>query len=411
MTEKMHGAAAGSSPDVRQRGFTDRAPLAAAWTWLDALPGPGSEAVDLASATGRVLAAGIASHAEPNTIARAIADGYAVRASDCDGANAYNPLLLACHEPGAALLPPGAACPVASGWAMPSGTDAVLPFDAAERIGARCLEVLAPIAAGAGVDRHGHGLPGGLPILRRGRAVLPQHLACLLALGFTTLPVLPRPSVRLFVLGPKSGPDSLGPMLAALLARDGAMTETIALGSVGEPELAAALSQAGGGLVLIAGRSGAGPDDVSTAAVRAAGGVVALHGLALNPGGSAGLGMLSGAPVIVLPGDPFACLVAYDMLAARLLRRLAAADGALPYASVQRQLGRKVVSAIGLAEIIPVRTAGGMAHPVGAEAGLASLLADGFVMVPETSEGHPAGSTVTVHLYGIANNGPEAPWP
>lgn len=394
------------------RGFAERAPLAAAWTWLDALPDAGiSEVVDLASATGRVLAARIVSHAEPDAAARAAADGYAVRASDCDGANAYNPLLLAFHEPGAALLPPGTTCPVGSGWVMPSGADAVLPFDAAERVGVRSLEVLAPIAPGAGVDRHGHGLPSGLPILRRGQTLLPQHVACLMALGFATLPVLRRPRVRLLVPGPKSGPDILGPMLSALLARDGAVAEPVPLGNAGEPELAAAMSRQGDGPLLVAGRSGVGPDDVSAAAMRAAGGTFVLHGLALNPGGSAGLGMLSGSPFILLPGDPFACLATYDMLAARLLRRLAAADGALPYASVQRRLACKIVSAIGLTEVVPVRMADGMARPVSAEAGLASLLADGFVVVPETSEGHPAGSTVRVHPYGTANSGPETSWP
>jgi molybdopterin biosynthesis enzyme len=38
--------------------------------------------------------------------------------------------------------------------------------------------------------------------------------------------------------------------------------------------------------------------------------------------------------------------------------------------------------------------------PIGVEGGLAGAIrADGFVMVPDTSEGYLAGSRVRVHLY------------
>jgi molybdopterin molybdotransferase len=103
---------------------------------------------------------------------------------------------------------------------------------------------------------------------------------------------------------------------------------------------------------------------------------------------------------MLLPGEPLACLVAYDMLAARLVRRLAGAATALPYKVVERELARKIVSGIGSMEIVLVRLAGNQALPIGADAGLAgAVLADGFVVVAEASEGHPAGARVRVHLY------------
>jgi molybdopterin molybdotransferase len=103
---------------------------------------------------------------------------------------------------------------------------------------------------------------------------------------------------------------------------------------------------------------------------------------------------------MLLPGDPFACLVAYDMLAARLMRRFAGGDTALPYRVAEFELARKIVSGIGLAEIVPVRLAGNRVEPIGADAGLAGVVqADGFVLVAEASEGHPAGARVRVHLY------------
>jgi molybdopterin molybdotransferase len=64
---------------------------------------------------------------------------------------------------------------------------------------------------------------------------------------------------------------------------------------------------------------------------------------------------------------------------------------------------RKLVSALGMTEIFPVRCG---PHdtieplPSFAETGLmAAVAADGFVVVPEGSEGHPQGARVTVYLY------------
>jgi molybdopterin molybdotransferase len=61
------------------------------------------------------------------------------------------------------------------------------------------------------------------------------------------------------------------------------------------------------------------------------------------------------------------------------------------------------VSAIGMTEICPVRHGAGDSvepMPSFAETGLmAAVGADGFVIVPEGSEGHPQGGRVTVYLY------------
>jgi len=65
---------------------------------------------------------------------------------------------------------------------------------------------------------------------------------------------------------------------------------------------------------------------------------------------------------------------------------------------------RKIVSTIGMTEIVPVSChPGGSTEPVApfSEIGLmAAASADGFVIVPEMSEGYPAGASVNVYLYG-----------
>jgi molybdopterin molybdotransferase len=274
-----------------------------------------------------------------------------------------------------------------------------LEFGAVSRIGADRAEVLEPAAQGEGISARGSLIRAGTVALAAGRWLRPQDLALLAALGVARVAVLRRPLIWLAIAGPKTGGvDQLGPMLRALIARDGGVS---AEGD--RAGLKAAIADAGAAdVVLIAGRSGAGEDDIASLTLAEAGGALALHGIALRPGGSGGLGRLGHAPVVLLPGDPLACLAAYDMLAGRLIRRIAGLSTELPYRIDSLKLSRKIVSLIGFTDIVPVIVTDGAAAPAGSvESGhLATVCrAAGFVMVAETSEGYPAGDIVPVHLY------------
>ncbi len=361
--------------DVRLTGFSSRTPLADALGWIDArtaaLP---AERVALADAVGRVLAAPVASPVDWPGVDCAALDGYAVRAVETEGASEYNPLTLANY----ALI--------AAGLPMPAGTDAVLPFASAQPQGS-AFDALAPVARGIGVHRQSSIMSAG-SIAVAARTLLPQHVAMLQALGADPVAVTRRPLVALAVAGPKSGPDLLSPMLRALVARDGGRAEAMALPA------------AGADLVLMAGRSGAGPDDDAPLRLADANGVLEAHGIAVRPGDSAGLGRIGGVPVLLLPGAPHACLAAYVLLASRAVRRLAGIPLPEPGAGTERVLERKAVSAVGFADMIPVRISRTHAVPLGpVDAGTLAVAAaaHGFIIVPEASEGFPAGAAVQVH--------------
>lgn len=363
--------------DVRRVGFSSRAPLAEALAWVDAhaaaLP---VEDVPTGDAAGRVLAEPVVSPADWPDTDCAAADGYAVQAAETEGASDYNPLPLSIHAPVSAGLP------------MPAGTDAVLPWASAQP-GRGAPDAVAPVARGAGVVRRGSELRAGNVAVAAGM-LRPQDVALLLALGADPVAVRRRPRVAVVTAGAKRGPDLLSPMLRALIAADGGDAR------------AAALPAADADLVLLAGRSGAGEDDDMAEALRNAGGALDLHGVAMRPGDSAGLGRIGGAPVVLLPGAPHACLAAYHLLAGRAVRLLAGMPPAGPDTGVERTLERKAVSAVGFTDVIPVRTSPTHALPLGpADAGTlaAAVRADGFIVVPEGSEGFPAGAIVHVQAY------------
>ena len=295
--------------DVRLVGFAARSELEAMHGRLDAMvtqlaAGP----VPLDEALGRVLAAPATAAADLPPRARARVDGYALDAAATFGAGPYNLLELRLDAAGPATR-------IAAGEPMPPGTDAVLPFAAAST-GDSTLEIAEPVAPGDGIEPAGSVWRQGGMVVPAGRRLAPLDLARAAEAGLGELTVVPAPQVRVLVRGakgPTTAADPLLPLLRGLLARDGGVAD----GAVVAEGLGDALQRAAAAdLVLVAGRSGTGADDDSMAALAAVGRDDA-HGLAIAPGGTAGLGRLGNVPVILLPGEPLACLAAYELLAGR----------------------------------------------------------------------------------------------
>ena len=358
--------------------FIARQPLETALAWIDAVPSaPAVEDIAVAEAGGRLLARPVHARRDHPEADRAAVDGNAVRARDTLGAGAYSPLF------------PALAVAVSAGAPMPAGTDAVVALEAARPMDDGGIEVTAPVAEGEGVERAGRRLRNGAPALEvTGRPLRPDQLGLLADLGPATVAVFAPPRVSLTVRGAKApDADALTPMLRGLILRDGGVV--------------AGDSRAD--LIVIAGRSGSGSDDDAAARLFEAGGRLDLHGFALRPGGSAGLGWLGGVPVALLPGEPLACLTAWELLVARLLRRLGGRADPSPHPTVVVPAGRKFVSRIGSVDVVRVRLVDGRAEPTGSLEGgglAAAARADGFVVIPAAREGHAPGEPVTVHLSG-----------
>jgi molybdopterin molybdotransferase len=319
------------------------APLAAAFAWLDAVPWEGTETVPLASAHGRVLAAPIRAEADLPDRELAFRNGYAVRAAATEGASPYNP-----------VAPAGGVAPVRAGSSLPPGADAVLPAESVEG-----GTVVDPIAPGEGVVRRGEHMRAGATLYPAGHRLRAIDIGLLDTLHIPALTVRRAPRVEVL---------AGGSLLKLLLAEHGAI-------STGED----------GDLVLAVGPH---------PSVR-----VEQHGIALRPGTESGFGWRGSTPALVLPEDPLACLAAYTVLAARLVRRMSGFPEKLPEMVTLR---RKISSGVGYADLVRVRLSEGEAEPIGGveRGGLAGAVqADGYVLVPERSEGFPPGRVVAVYRF------------
>ena len=405
--------------DVRMRGFARRHTVDAALAWLDAQLLPlGAETVPLQAAAGRVLATPVVSDVNVPGFDRATMDGYAVVAESTEGATAYNRLPLVVigdslpGRPFHGSVAAGQAVRIMTGAPMPQGCDAVLPAEFVEHDpGTAGVSALAAVSPGKHVGRLGEDIVRGATLFQPGRVLRPQDLGLLSSVGVGDVRVVRRPVVRLAVTGNELLPagsqpaayrvvDANGPMLSALVERDGGLVDFPGL-VADEPDAIREALHAAADVVIVSGGSSVGVEDLAPTLL-ARHGDLAIHGIAMRPSSPTGLGRLDHRLVFLLPGNPVSCLCAYDFFAGRAIRALAGRAKAWPYRPVRARLTRKISSPIGRLDYARVRLIDGAVEPLavgGASVLSSTTRADGFVLVPADSEGFAPGADVKVWLY------------
>jgi molybdopterin molybdotransferase len=267
------------------------------------------------------------------------------------------------------------------------------------------------MSPGKNVGKRGEDIVRGTSLLEAGRVLRPQDLGVLSSIGYGEVDVIRRPRVRLAITGNELLPagsrprafqitDANGPMLAALVERDGGTVDFPGLLRDEEDAILEAL-HADADVILVSGGSSVGIEDLAPGLV-AQHGELAVHGIAMRPSSPTGFGRIGNRLVFLLPGNPVSALCGYDFFAGRAIRALGGRSKEWPYRSVRGRLSRKLSSPIGRLDYARVKIEGGCVEPL--SIGGASLLssttrADGFVIVGDDSEGFAAGTEVKVWLY------------
>jgi molybdopterin molybdotransferase len=407
-----------SLADVRMRGFARRATVDAALAWLDGQLRPlEAERVALASAAGRVLAAPVTSSIDVPGFDRAMMDGFAVRAENVAGATAYEPIALAVvgeafpGRPFAGTVGVKQAVRIMTGAPLPLGTDAVLPAELADFDGG-VVRASGEVSPRKHVGATGEDVAAGTTVLNRGRVLRPQDLGLLSSIGADSVECVRRPRASIVITGNELLPagmrphghqiaDANGPMLAALVERDGGVLMRRSIVCDEREKILAALME-DVDVVLVSGGSSVGQEDHVPTILTEAGGELAIHGVAMRPSSPAGMGRLGGRLVFLLPGNPVSCLCAYDFFAGRAIRGLGGRKLDWPYRQARGTLARKISSEIGRVDYARVTMNDSTVTPLaigGASILSSTTRADGFVVIPADLEGYPAGAEVEVFLY------------
>ena len=305
----------------------------------------GTEALSVAHAHGRVLAApAVARRSNPPRPNSAV-DGYGfAHAATGDGVQRL-PLLpgrAAAGQPFEGAVPPGAALRILTGAILPQGVDTVVLEEDCATDG-QIVAFDGPVKRAINTRQAGEDVTEGTPILPAGRVLTPADLALLSAVGLGHVQAHRRLRVAVMSTGDELLADPAGqaaphqifdanrPMLLALLAGWG--FDAVDLGHAPDDadQIAARLDQGAqsADAVLTSGGASAGDEDHVSRLLRARG-TLSSWRIAVKPGRPLALALWGGVPVFGLPGNPVAALVCALVFARPALSLLSGAGWSEP---------------------------------------------------------------------------------
>ncbi len=372
---------------------------------------PDTEEVSLDEALGRVLAEDVTSPIDSPPFDRSAVDGYAVKAHDTFPAREYNPVELRvideirAGEESRAVVESGTAVKLLTGSKMPEGADAVLMQEMAERKG-EVIRVLRPVAPGQNVAKRGEDVKRGQVILRKGQVLRPQDLALLKSVGFSKIRVKRKPRVGIIVTGSELveslNEDALEH--GKIIESNSIMLKGLVKQYFGEPRFYGILpdeeekirsaiekARSENDIVLVTGGSAFGDADLAHRFVK-----LLFHGTTIKPGRPIGYGERT----FVMSGYPVAVFAQFHLYVKHALAKLV---GAKNYETrVRAELVERIPSQLGRYEFVKVWYEDGKARPIKRRgSGLISSLVEsnGYIEIPEDSEGYLEGEVVEVVLY------------
>jgi molybdopterin molybdotransferase len=398
-----------------------------------------SEMVPLAQSLYRVLAESITSPINVPPFANSAMDGYAVIAADIQAATPQNPTQLnivdnipAGGTPSIAVSPTATAR-IMTGAPMPAGADAVVPFEEtselqppAQQLAENEVLIYQPVATSDNVRPAGEDIQAGQVVLETGHRLRPQDVGILAAIGQAQVPVYRRPRIAILSTGDElvTIDEPIGPgqirnsneyTLAALVEKYGGEAVRLGIASDTVDDLTAKIREGldkSVDLFLTSAGVSVGDFDM-VKNVLAAEGEMQFWQVAMKPGKPLAFGILQGnqhsVPLIGLPGNPVAAMVAFEVFARPALAKLSgqlAWDSTMLRAKVDEDVtnsGRRhyMRAFLHVEEDGYHVTTRGSGVQVQGSGILSSLVwANCLVVVPEEVTHIPEGATVEVWLLG-----------
>ncbi|WP_324735923.1 gephyrin-like molybdotransferase Glp [Thermococcus sp. SY098] len=372
---------------------------------------PDVEEVSLDEALGRILAENVKSPIDSPPFDRSAVDGYAVRAEDTFQTREYAPVELEVVDEITAGMESktevtrGKAVKLMTGNKLPKGANAVIMQEQVKREGNK-IYVLRPVAPGQNVAFKGEDIKRGQIILKKGQILRPQDLSLLKSVGIKRVKVKRKPRVGIIVTGDEliEELDERALESGKILESNSIMLKGLVKQYFGEPVFYGILpddesiiremlekAKSECDLVLITGGSAFGDKDYAHRFVN-----LLFHGTTIKPGRPVGYG----ERVFVMSGYPVAVFAQFHLFVKYALAKLVGAN--FKPAKVKAKLTAKVPSTLGRYEFVKVWYEDGKAKPIRKSgSGLISSLVEsnGYITIPEDSEGYLEGEEVEVVFY------------
>ena len=373
------------------------------------------ETVSVIDALGRVTAEAVVARISSPFYHSSAMDGYAVRFPDTFGASERTPRRLKIGVE---------AVPVDTGDPMPDGFNAVVMIEDVNIVphlaregsdGDGSIEIISPATPWQHVRIIGEDIVATELILPENQTIRPVDMGAMLAGGHTDVKVRRKPKVIIIPTGDEivepGSPLKKGDIieynsriLGGLVTEWGGECVRHAIVPDDPSELKKAVLDAcgKGDIVVINAGSSAGSEDFTAGVIRELGEVL-LHGVNIKPGKPVVLGIVSGKPVLGIPGYPVSAYITFNLFVKPIVYKRLGLNIRKPEV-LGTKISRQIASQPGQEEFIRVKIGKVgdtfISTPLSRGAGvLMSLVrADGFVRIPAMLEGIGAGSKVDVEL-------------
>ncbi|MGH3550757.1 MAG: molybdotransferase-like divisome protein Glp [Pseudonocardiaceae bacterium] len=305
---------------------------------LDAAVRPEPVRVAISEAQGMLCAEEVVAQRALPGFDQAAVDGYAVRSVDVTEVPVTLPVVgeIVAGSRQSLRLQPGQAVRVATGSALPTLADAVVPLGHTEDGGAHAARVTVAqsVPSKAYVRRLGEDVQTGDVAVRLGAVIGPAQVGLLAAVGRAKVRVHPRPRLSVLSVGeelvdvertPGAGQvyDINSYSLAAAARDAGAEVHRVGIVSNDPSRLREAVEGRllQSEIVVVTGAVGGALGDELSAALAELG-PLDVGRVAMHPGSVQGFGRLGSdsVPTFLLPSNPISALVVFEVLVRPLIR-------------------------------------------------------------------------------------------
>jgi molybdopterin molybdotransferase len=275
---------------------------------------------------------------------------------------------------------------------------------------------------GENVSKQGEDIQKGDVAARAGTRLKPQHLGLIAALGISKVSVYDKARVAVLTTGNELVElgnrieesqifDTNKLVLSALCSDLGAEPLDLGIAKDDVDDISEKLKVGLGKsdvIITSGGTSVGGSDFVPDAVGRLGKPGVIVHGVAMRPAMPTALAAVNGKPILILPGNPVAAIIGFEVFARPLICRLLGMKQAEPRIAVQARMTRGIATALGRRNFVRVRVFRHndelLAEPISARgSSMISTMtkANGFVTVPENREGLEEKELVSVNLFDV----------
>lgn len=386
--------------------------------WLAAIEfHPNSTSVPLLTAQNRVLSSHIIANTDLPRTDRSAVDGYAVKAAGTIGASQSKPKIFKLNERDA--IGPNQAKQIWTGNTIPENADAVVMLENTKTVG-KILEVWSPTTRWENVSRKGEDIKKGEIAVKTGTRLKPHHLGIIAAFGMSEVEVFQKPKVAVLATGNeiiRVGDkirenkvfDSNRVVLTALCNELGAEVIDLGIARDDMEEISQKLNNGlrrADAVMTSGGTSVGGPDLVPEVAARIGKPGILVHGVAMRPGMPTGLAVVGKKPIILLPGNPVAVMLSFEVFGRPLISRMLGLQATESRPVLMARTKRKISTTLGRKNLVRVHVSREkgefIADPISARgSSLFSTMtrSNGYVIVPENQEGLAEGEMVAVNMF------------